>query len=192
MFRFVTAVAAAALAFAAVPLSGQERTVMEFSGYTGRQSPRLTPQMGSLPQYDRGWNLGGGATLLLSPYVAFRGEFAFARSRASGPAIGSTDFNRLYGAGATELRLPIRDLVVPYAFAGVGAVRVAEAASAPRRIVTPAGWYGGGVAITAPGRRIALFLQICSWVYQMYGWPGIAGTQRDLAYSGGLRYRLAM
>jgi hypothetical protein len=190
MLRVVSAAAAVALAFAAAPLAGQERLALEVSGYAGRQSPKITPYAGSSPQYQKSWSFGAGASLVLTPNVAFRGELAFSRNRASGAAIGSKDFNRAFGAGAVEVRFPVRELLAPYVFAGVGAARVAESGGVSRSILTPAAWYGGGVAIMAPGGRFGLFGQLAGWSYQMYGWPGIIGTQRDLIYSAGLRYRL--
>ncbi|GIW52852.1 MAG: hypothetical protein KatS3mg081_2207 [Gemmatimonadales bacterium] len=192
MLRVVCGAAAVALAFAAAPLAGQDRLALEVSGYAGRQSPKITLYAGSSPQYEKSWSFGFGGALLLNPNVAFRGELALSRNGVSAPAIGSKDFNRMFSAAAVEVRFPVRDLVTPYAFAGVGALRVAESGSDSRHIVTPAAWYGGGVAISAPGAPVALFGQLSGWSYQMYGWPGIIGTQRDLIYSAGLRYRLPL
>jgi opacity protein-like surface antigen len=190
MLRVVSAAAAVALAFAAAPLTGQEQLALELSGYAGRQSPKITAYAGSAPDYEKSWNFGAGVSLALSPNVAFRGEWAFSRNHATAPAIGPKDFNRMFGAGALEVRFPVRELFMPYALAGVGAVRVAEAGGTPRSIVTPAAFYGGGVAITVPAAPFYLFGQLSGWTYQLYGWPGIVGTQRDLVYSAGLRYRL--
>lgn len=190
MLRVVGATAAVALAFAAAPLAGQDRLALEVSGYAGRYSPNISPYAGSSPDLQKSWSFGAGASLVLSPNVAFRGELAFSRNRTSAAAIGSKNFNRTFAAAAVEVRFPIREVVMPYAFAGVGAARVAESEGVDRHIVTPAAWYGGGVAVTAPRVPVALFGQLCGWSYQMYGWPGILGTQHDLLYSAGLRYRL--
>lgn len=192
MLRLVSATAAVALAFAAAPLAGQDRLALEVSGYAGRHSPNITLYAGSSAELEKSWSFGAGASLVLSPNVAFRGELAFSRNRTSAPAIESKNFNRTFAAGAVEVRFRILEVIMPYAFAGVGAARVAESGGVPRHIVTPAAWYGGGVALTAPRVPVALFGQVSGWSYQMYGWPGILGTQRDLLYSAGLRYRLPM
>ena len=189
-----------ALALAA-PLAAQQRSLVLYA-HGGGYSTTQDADPGGLADFDTGYNVGGGLGIVLSRHWAIRGDFTFARSEANDGRPGEgdllsggldgRDFNRLFYGADVQFRLPVGANLVPYAFAGGGAVTIDPAFSAEGAadsFTKGAGKFGAGVEWNFDGTGFGLFAQGTAWLYDLQKTAlGFDETQFDLTYSGGVSY----
>jgi Outer membrane protein beta-barrel domain len=192
-----------ALLLAAPPLVAQMRhmpstqtgsaapTVFVF-GDAGGYSPISNLNDAGTTSFDTGYDLGGGAGLRLSRNVGVRASLDFARSKLSGD-IGSTQdvhLNRFFYGGDLQLRYPFGSGVAPYAFGGAGAITLDPRGVPDADNVTkPAGHFGLGLSYDVPRSGLGLFTEGSGLLYK-FDSTGFDRTQFDVAWRGGLMYRL--
>jgi opacity protein-like surface antigen len=142
-----------------------------------------------------GFNVGGGLGYQFNSHVALRGNLAFARAEARGPAVAAplafsgTKFDRYYYGADLQVLAPLAGGVTPYVFGGGGAVTVRpDVAPAEPTFTKGAGKVGVGVNFQIPHSTAAFYAEGAGWIYK---WDrlGFDKTQFDLTWSGGITYR---
>lgn len=186
------------------PLAAQERKLELFVHGGGYSTTQNTDPSG-LADFDTGYNLGVGVGIVLSRHIAVRGDFTFARSKVNdgrpdgtgliGGALNGQDFNRFFYGGDIQLRLPVGDHLVPYVFAGGGAVTIDPAFSAvgADSFTKGAGKFGAGVEWEFAGTGFGLLAQGTTWVYNLDSATfGFDETQFDVTYTVGVSYAFGL
>ena len=189
-----------ALALAA-PLAAQQRSLVLYA-HGGGFSTTQDADPAGLADFDTGYNLGGGIGIVLSKHWAVRADFTFARSEVNdgrpggddllGGGLNGREFNRFFYGGDVQFRLPIGANLMPYAFAGGGAVTIDPAFSAggdADSFTKGAGKFGAGIEWDIPQTSFGLFAQGTGWLYDLDKAAfGFDETQFDLTWSGGVSY----
>ena len=178
---------------ATTPLAAQYRGIV-ISGLGGGYS-----STSNLNDFDLGFTLGGGVAWRLGRNIALRSDFTWARSDLEGPGIsglGGTAINRYYYGGDVQLLLPIASFT-PYVFGGVGGVTLDQSGTGSlTRLTRVAGRFGVGFSYEIPRTRFRLFSQSTGWVYNFDNRResriGVDGRQFDIAWTGGISYRLRL
>lgn len=191
--RSIVGVAVSALLLAS-PSVAQERAVTFFArggGYNGLTS---LDEGGSADLKRAGFNLGGGLGVKVHPVVTLRGDFNFARNQLSTNSVAAgIDLNRFFYDAAVQLQVPTAGSFTPYLFAGGGAVTLDPPGSGRSR-TRPAATFGLGFHYQLPHSAFGFFAEGKSWLYRLENLSGpLAGfdrTQYELAWTGGLSYRL--
>jgi len=187
-------VSALTLALAAVPLAAQDRGVVFFARGGGFNGLSTLDDPGTRDFKRVGYNVGGGVGVQLQRYVTLRGDFNFNRNemRLNDLRTG-TKVNRLFYDAALQLQYPTASGFEPYVFAGGGAVTIDESGVSATE-TKGAGTFGLGFNYRFPNSPFGLFVEGKSWVYNTSGLRGsLAGfdkTQYELAWSGGLSYKV--
>lgn len=183
-----------ALALSA-PAAAQDRSVFFFAhggGYNGLSN--LT-DAGTSDFKKVGFNVGGGVGVQVHRNVSVRGDLTFARNELRNNQVATgTKLNRFFYDAALQLQYPTVGGFEPYLFAGGGAVTLHEVGTSGQNKTKAAGTFGLGFNYRIPSSQIGLFAEGKSWLYKLNGMQGaLAGvdkTQYDIAWSGGLSYKL--
>ena len=187
---------------ATTPLAAQYRGIV-ISGRGGGYSSTSNLNDAVTADFDLGFTLGGGVAWRLGRNIALRSDFTWARSDLDGPGIsgpGGTGINRYYYSGDVQLLLPIASFT-PYVFGGAGGVTLDQSGTGSlTRLTRVAGRFGVGFSYEIPRTRFSLFSQGTAWVYNFENRPGlyqeresrigVDGRQFDIAWTGGISYRL--
>jgi outer membrane protein with beta-barrel domain len=142
-----------------------------------------------------GFNVGGGVGVQVHRYVSVRGELTFARNELRDNQLATgTKLNRFFYDAALQLQYPTASGLEPYLFAGGGAVTLHEVGTSGQNKTKAAGTFGLGFNYRIPNSQFGLFAEGKSWLYKLDGMQGaLAGvdkTQYDIAWSGGVSYKL--
>jgi hypothetical protein len=179
---------------AAAPIAAQDRGLIFFArggGFNGLTS--LDDQ--GVHDFKRvGFNVGGGLGLQFNRYLTLRGDFNFDRNELRTNDIRTgTKLNRYFYDAALQLQYPTTSGFEPYVFAGGGGVTLDQNGLGATE-TKGAGTFGLGLNYRIPGSPFGVFLEGKSWVFKPTGLAGsLAGfdrTQVDLAWSGGLSYKV--
>lgn len=142
-----------------------------------------------------GFNVGGGVGVQLHRYVTVRGDFTFARNELRNDQLATgSRLNRYFYDAALQLQYPTASGLEPYLFAGGGGVTLDEVDSRSTSKTKGAGTFGLGFNYRIPNSPFGLFAEGKSWVYKLNGMggalTGIDKTEFDVAWSGGVSYKL--
>ncbi len=187
--------AAVMIAALAAPVAGQDRAVTFFASGGGFNALTDVDEAGTADFKKTGFNVRGGVGVDLTRYLAVRGDFTFARNglRAAGVETGN-ELDRYFYDAALQLQYPTESGFTPYAFAGAGGVTLHEVGGDGDNQTDVAATFGLGVNYTLPGRGLGFFVEGKSWLFEPDEAPGaLSGfdrTQYELAWTGGLSYRL--
>ena len=177
------------------PAAAQDRAVFLFArggGYNGLSN--LT-DAGTSDFKKVGFNVGGGVGVQLHRNVSVRGDLTFARNELRDNQLATgTKLNRFFYDAALQLQYPTASGLEPYLFAGGGAVTLHEVGTSGQNQTKAAGTFGLGFNYRVPNTQFGLFAEGKSWLYKLSGLPGtLAGvdkTQYDIAWNGGVSYKL--
>ncbi len=176
---------------ATTPLAAQYRGIV-ISGHGGGYSSTSNLNDAGTADFDLGFTLGGGVAWRLGRNIALRSDFTWARSDLDGPGIsglGGTEMNRYYYSGDVQLLLPIASFT-PYVFGGAGGVTLDQSGTGRLGSFTRvAGRFGVGFSYEIPRTRFSLFSQGTGWVHD-FDRSEFNGRQFDIAWTGGISYRL--
>ncbi|HEV8598191.1 MAG TPA: outer membrane beta-barrel protein [Gemmatimonadales bacterium] len=142
-----------------------------------------------------GYSLGGGVGVQANRYLTLRGDFNFGRNelRTNSVATGVRT-NRFFYDAAVQLQYPTKSGIEPYLFVGGGAVTLHQVGTSGQNKTRAAGTFGLGLNYQIPGSPFGIFAEGKSWLYKLDNMSGaLAGfdkTQLDVAWSGGISYRL--
>jgi opacity protein-like surface antigen len=186
------------LAFAlalATPAAAQDRAVVFFArggGYNGLSD--LT-DAGNADFKKVGFDVGGGVGVQVHRNVTLRGDLNFARNELRNDQVATgTKLNRLFYDAAVQLQYPTASGLEPYLFAGGGAVTLHEVGTSGQNKTKAAGTFGLGFNYRIPNTQFGVFAEGKSWLYKLDGMSGtLAGidkTQYDVAWTGGVSYKL--
>jgi len=142
-----------------------------------------------------GFSVGGGVGVQLHRYVTVRGDFTFARNELRNDQLATgSKLNRYFYDAALQLQYPTASGLEPYLFAGGGGVTLDEVNSSSASKTRGAGTFGVGFNYRVPNSPFGLFVEGKSWVYKLNGMggalTGIDKTEFDVAWSGGVSYKL--
>lgn len=190
------AIGAVALALAlAAPVTAQDRAVVFFARGGGFNGLSDLDDAGTTDFKKVGFNVGGGVGVQVHRNVVLRGDLTFARNelRTNELATGNK-LNRYFYDAAIQLQYPTASGLQPYVFAGGGAVTLDPAGFSGDSKTKLAGTFGLGLNYQIPNTQFGLFAEGKSWLYKLDGMSGpLAGvdkTQYDIAWTGGLSYKL--
>jgi opacity protein-like surface antigen len=189
-------VGALVLALAAVaPAAAQDRAVVFFARGGGYNGLSDLNDAGTADFKRVGFNVGGGVGVQVHRNVSLRGDFTFARNELrNNEVLTGTKLNRFLYDAALQLQYPTASGLEPYLFAGGGAVTLHEVGTSGQNKTKPAGTFGLGFNYRIPNTQFGLFAEGKSWIYKLDGMSGaLAGidkTQYDVAWTGGLSYKL--
>jgi len=183
-----------ALALAS-PAAAQDRAVFlaaRGGGYNGLSN--LT-DAGTSDFKKVGFDVGGGVGVQLHRNLSVRGDLTFARNELRDNQVATgTKFNRFFYDAALQLQYPTASGIEPYLFAGGGAVTLHEVGTSGQNKTKAAGTFGLGFNYRIPNTQFGLFAEGKSWLYKLSGLQGtLAGvdkTQYDIAWNGGVSYKL--
>jgi hypothetical protein len=192
--RGVIGALALALAVTA-PATAQDRGVVFFARGGGYNGLSDLNDAGSSDFKKVGFNVGGGVGVQVHRYVSLRGDFTFARNELSNNDFATgTKLNRFFYDAAVQLQYPTASGLEPYLFAGGGAVTLHEVGTSGQNKTKAAGTFGLGFNYQIPNTQFGLFAEGQSWLYKIDGMSGaLAGvnkTQYDVAWNGGVSYKL--
>jgi opacity protein-like surface antigen len=189
-------VGALVLALAAVaPAAAQDRAVVFFARGGGYNGLSDLNDAGTADFKRVGFNVGGGVGVQVHRNVSLRGDFTFARNELrNNEVLTGTKLNRFFYDAAVQLQYPTASGLEPYLFAGGGAVTLHEVGTSGQNKTKAAGTFGLGFNYRIPNTQFGLFAEGKSWIYKLDGMSGaLAGvdkTQYDVAWTGGLSYKL--
>ena len=177
------------------PAAAQDHAVFLFArggGYNGLSN--LT-DAGTSDFKKVGFNVGGGVGVQVHRNVSVRGDLTFARNELRNDQVATgTKLNRFFYDAALQLQYPTASGLEPYLFAGGGAVTLHEVGTSGQNKTKAAGTFGLGFNYRIPNTQFGLFAEGKSWLYKLSGMQGtLAGidkTQYDIAWNGGLSYKL--
>ena len=177
------------------PAAAQDRAVFLFArggGYNGLSN--LT-DAGTSDFKKVGFDVGGGVGVQLHRNVSVRGDLTFARNELRDNQVTTgTKLNRFFYDAALQLQYPTASGLEPYLFAGGGAVTLHEVGTSGQNKTKAAGTFGLGFNYRIPNTQFGLFAEGKSWLYKLSGLQGtLAGvdkTQYDIAWNGGVSYKL--
>lgn len=177
------------------PAAAQDRAVFLFArggGYNGLSN--LT-DAGTSDFKKVGFDVGGGVGVQLHRNVSVRGDLTFARNELRDNQVATgTKLNRFFYDAALQLQYPTASGLEPYLFAGGGAVTLHEVGTSGQNKTKAAGTFGLGFNYRIPNTQFGLFAEGKSWLYKLSGLQGtLAGvdkTQYDIAWNGGVSYKL--
>jgi outer membrane protein with beta-barrel domain len=183
-----------ALALAA-PAAAQDRAVFLFARGGGYNGLSNLDDAGTSDFKKVGFNVGGGVGVQLHRYASVRGDLTFARNELRDNQLATgTKLNRFFYDAALQLQYPTASGLEPYLFAGGGAVTLHEVGTSGQSKTKAAGTFGLGFNYRIPNSQFGLFAEGKSWLYKLNGMQGaLAGidkTQYDIAWNGGISYKL--
>jgi hypothetical protein len=183
-----------ALALAA-PAAAQDRAVFLFARGGGYNGLSNLDDAGTSDFKKVGFNVGGGVGVQVHRYVSVRGDLTFARNELRDNQFATgTKLNRFFYDAALQLQYPTASGLEPYLFAGGGAVTLHEVGTSGQNKTKAAGTFGLGFNYRIPNSQFGVFAEGKSWLYKLNGMQGaLAGidkTQYDIAWSGGVSYKL--
>jgi opacity protein-like surface antigen len=179
----------------ATPAVAQDRAVVFFArggGYNGLSD--LT-DAGTSDFKKVGFNVGGGVGVQVHRNVSVRGDLTFARNELRNNQVATgTKLNRFFYDAALQLQYPTASGLEPYLFAGGGAVTLHEVGTSGQNKTKAAGTFGLGFNYRIPNTQFGLFAEGKSWLYKINGMSGtlvgVDKTQYDVAWNGGVSYKL--
>ena len=177
------------------PGSAQDKAVgisVRGGGFNGLSSLN---EAGSADFNKTGYNVGGGLGVDLHKYVALRGDFAFARNELQENDVETgLDLNRFFYDAAIQLQYPTASGVLPYVFAGAGAVTLHPVGTSDVDKTKATGTAGVGVSYAIPGTNLGIVAEGKGWVYKLSELTGDLAsydrTQFDVTWSAGFTYRI--
>lgn len=180
---------------AAAPAAAQDRAVVFFARGGGYNGLSDLNDAGTSDFKKVGFNVGGGVGVQVHPNVSLRGDFTFARNELRNNEIATgTKLNRFFYDAAVQLQYPTASGLEPYLFAGGGGVTLDPVGGSGGNKTKAAGTFGLGFNYLIPNTQFGLFAEGKSWVYKIDGMNGaLAGidkTQFDVAWNGGVSYKL--
>jgi opacity protein-like surface antigen len=190
------AIGTLALALAVVsPVTAQDRAVVFFARGGGFNGLSDLNDAGTADFKKVGFNVGGGMGVQVHRNVTLRGDLTFARNELRNNEIATgTKLNRYFYDAAVQLQYPTASGLEPYLFAGGGAVTLDPVGNSGDSKTKAAGTFGLGFNYQIPNTQFGLFAEGKSWLYQIDGMSGaLAGvdkTQFDIAWTGGVSYKL--
>lgn len=205
MPRHVVAVfAALALAlFASPALAQDEEELVPLMFVNGGGSSSLRHlDTATDSDFKLGYNVGGGFGLQINRWAAVRASYTYSRADGQGGFFArgiDTSFNRHYYGADVQVRADLAEGVVPYAFAGGGAVTVKPDEGAillsptgfrysDETFTKPAARFGVGFQYQVPRSNLGLYAEASGW---LYNWDryGFDRTQVDSNWGAGITYR---
>ena len=179
------------------PLAAQSHAVTFFASGGGYNGLTDLNTAGTADFKKTGYNFGGGIGVELQKYVTLRGDFTYGRNELRNNSTPTgVKANRYLYDGAVQLQYPTSGGIEPYVFAGGGAVTIHQVGTSGQDKTRGAGTFGLGLNYRIPGSPFGVFAEGKSWLYKLDSMSGaLAGankTQFDLAWSGGLSYRLPL
>lgn len=195
MTRMTLSLALAGLA-AATPAGAQndwELTLgVRGGGYTSLTS--LTgPGAGDFKTTGRA--VGGTVGFQLIPAIAFRLDGTWSQNELRRAEVASgTKLNRMHVDASVQVQRP--GPMMPYLFAGLGAVVMTPEGTEGKDRTMPAATLGLGVRYAIPGTHLALQAEGKGWLFEFpeFGAPvgGFSGKQFDVGLTAGLSYRIPL
>jgi hypothetical protein len=142
-----------------------------------------------------GYNVGGGLGVDLHKYVALRGDFAIARNALQENEVeAGLDLNRFFYDAAIQLQYPTASGVLPYVFAGAGAVTLHPVGTTDVDQTKATGTAGLGLSYAIPGTNLGIVAEGKGWVYKLSELTGDLAsydrTQFDVTWSAGFSSRI--
>lgn len=180
---------------AALPAQAQNPTVSIFARGGGYNALTNLNDAGSADFQKVGFNLGGGIGVRFHPLLTVRGDFTYARNEFRNNTVETgTKLNRFFYDAALQLQYPTASGLQPYLFAGGGAVTLHQVGTSGQDETKPAATFGLGLNYHIPDSPFGLFVEGKSWLYRFEDLSGplsgFAKTQYEIAWTGGLSYRL--
>lgn len=194
----VKMLAVLALAASAVsPAAGQDRAVTVSARSGGFNALTDLNDAGTRSFGSTGYSVGGGVGVELHRFVAVRADFTYARNELQQDGAGTgTDLNRFFYEAALQLQYPTSFGLMPYVYAGAGAVTLHEVGTSGQDKTKPTGALGLGLNYAVPRSNIGFFVEGRSWLYKPSDASGaLAGvdkTQYEVTWTGGVSYRLPL
>ena len=190
---FVAAAALLLIAALPRPVAGQERELV-LTLYGGGADHLADLQQGPPVWFMPGYAVGASVGLQLTPSFAIRGDFTYTRNpaerRTGSTEFSSADINRFYYGVTAELRRDIGAGVIPFVFAGAGAVTLDQLGPDQFRPTTkPALMGGGGLSYNIRRTPLAISGAVEGSVYR-WDMAGFDRTMLDVTYTVGLSYRI--
>lgn len=174
--RFLT-VLSLATALIGAPLSAQDRRLTAY-GFGGAIIPMANLQQTTYPdgagnnlfrQFSGGIDIGGGVFLWLDNNLGIRGEASYAGSKVTSPE-SNAKWTKIFFGGDIVLRSGASGLA-PYAYFGLGAVRMDEAGARVDAVgvipttTRPVGRFGTGLHFGQEGGLLGFFAEAALLVY---------------------------
>jgi opacity protein-like surface antigen len=177
------------------PAAAQDRAVILFARGGGYNGLSNLDDVGTSDFKKVGFNVGGGVGVQVHRNVSVRGDLTFARNELRDNQVATgTKLNRFFYDAALQLQYPTASGLEPYLFAGGGAVTLHEVGTSGQNKTKAAGTFGLGFNYRIPNTQFGLFAEGKSWLYKLNGMQGaLAGvdkTQFDVAWNGGVSYKL--
>jgi len=175
--------------------ASQDRAVWFFARSGGYNGLTKLNDAGSADLKKVGYNVGGGAGVQVNKFVALRGDFTYARNQFRANQVGTGQhLNRFFYDGAVQLQYPSAIGLMPYLFAGGGAVTIHQVGTTGQDKTKGTGTAGLGLNYTVPGSGVGLFVEGKSWLYKPTNvggaLTGVNKLQYEIGWSGGLSYKL--
>lgn len=195
--RYAVKVLAALVLTAAVssPAAGQDRAITLSARSGGFNALTDLDAAGSRSFGSTGYSVGGGVGVQLHRYVAVRADLTYARSeyRLNDAGTGN-NLNRFFYDAAVQLQYPTSLGLMPYVYAGAGAVTLHQVGTSGQDKTRVTGAFGLGLNYTIPRSGLGLFAEGRSWLYKPSDASGILAdvdqTQYEVTWAGGVSYRL--
>lgn len=177
--------AAAALALAS-PLMAQDRgvVVQAFGGVYGHSANLSNAP---LAHFEAGYGVGGTVGYQLNRHFSLNADFTFGRTDGLG-AVPFTAVNRFIYGGELQARLPLTFGLVPFVYAGGGAVTIDEVGPDMPYFTKPAALFGAGFAFPLGQLPLELVAQGRGHAFR-WDRNGYDKTQVDMLFVAGFRYR---
>jgi opacity protein-like surface antigen len=177
------------------PAAAQDHAVFLFARGGGYNGLSNLSDAGTSDFKKVGFNVGGGVGVQVHRNMSVRGDLTFARNELRDNQVATgTKLNRFFYDAALQLQYPTASGLEPYLFAGGGAVTLHEVGTSGQNKTKAAGTFGLGFNYRIPNTQLGLFAEGKSWLYKLSGLQGtLAGidkTQYDVAWNGGVSYKL--
>jgi opacity protein-like surface antigen len=193
MMKWSAAVTVLSLLFAQ-PIDAQQKAVGITIRGGGFNALTSLNEPGTADFKQVGYNVGAGVDVDLSPYLALRGDFTYARNELEVDDVGTgSDLNRFFYDAALQLQYPAPNGWMPYAFVGAGAATL-DPEGSDNAETKFAGTAGLGVDYTIPGTNLGFGVEGKGWLYDFSDLNGsLSGydrTQFEITWSAGISYRI--
>jgi opacity protein-like surface antigen len=193
--KLLTVLALSAVAFS--PAAAQDRAVTVSARSGGFNAITDLDDAGARSFGSTGYSVGGGVSVDLHRFVAVRADFTYARNELEQDGAGTgTDLNRFFYEAALQLQYPTSFGLMPYVYAGGGAVTLHEVGTSGENKTKPTAAFGLGLNYTVPRSNIGFFVEGRSWLYKPSeasgALAGVDKTQYEVTWTGGVSYRLPL
>jgi hypothetical protein len=162
---------------------------LKLYAYGGGYTPMADLTPGGDQGFKTGFNLGGGAALVLNRLLEIRGDLTLVRSRERG-TLTEDRWRKLFSAADVVLRLPL-GRVAARVSAGGGVVTMDEEVPDSPLSSRRGARFGAGLSYSW-SRQLELFAQGTAWLYEwdQTKYPTYTRRQVDAIYSIGISYKI--